>query len=178
MGDWKLSTWTDAAQLAASVNPREVPEAARGIAPSDWFTSLREAGKASYAVNFLAHAMPRYECVVWAVRALIELGLDRADPAIVAALRWIDNPSDNLRRAAADLGETLDDETPQALLCKAIFLSGGSISEEDLPAIQPPPDVCAKLAAAAVLTAAFIGKDPSGAITASMQIGESVLAGA
>jgi hypothetical protein len=178
MGDWKLSTWTDAAQLAASVNPRDVPEDSRGIAPATWFSQLREAGKATYAVNFLAHAMPRYECVVWAVRALIEMGIDRADPAIVAALRWIDSPSDKLRRAAAALGDTLDDETPQALLCKAIFLSGGSISEEDLPAIQPPPDVCAKLAAAAVLTAAFTGKAPADAIAASLQLGESVLAGA
>ncbi|MDP3550858.1 MAG: hypothetical protein Q8R81_10730 [Novosphingobium sp.] len=178
MGDWKLSTWTDAAQLAASVNPRDVPDDARGIAPSVWFTQLRETGKAAYAVNFLAHAMPRYECVVWAVRALIEMGLNRADPAIVAALRWIDNPSDKLRRAAAELGDTLDDESPQALLCKAIFLSGGSISEEDLPAIQPPPDVCAKLAAAAVLTAAFTGKTPTEAIATSLRLGEAVLAGA
>ncbi|HQS95889.1 hypothetical protein [Novosphingobium sp. 17-62-19] len=178
MSDWKLSTWTDAAQLAASVNPREVPDEARGLAPVEWFIHLRNAGKSTYAVNFLAHAMPRYECVVWAARTLIELGADRTDPTLVAALRWIDNPSDRLRRDAAELGDTLDDDTPQALLCKAIFLSGGSISEEDLPAIQPPPDVCAKLAAAAVLTAAFTSKAPSDAIATSLHLGESVLAGA
>ncbi|HQS68975.1 MAG: hypothetical protein B7Y36_07985 [Novosphingobium sp. 28-62-57] len=178
MGEWKLSTWADAAQLAASVNRREVPAEARGIAPAAWFALLREGGEETYAVNYIAHAMPRYECVIWAVRTMIEIGIDRADPAIVAALRWIDNPSDRLRRAAAELGESLDDETPQALLCKAIFLSGGSISEEDLPAIQPPPDVCAKLAAAAVLTAAFKGKDPPAKIATSLQIAETVLAGA
>ncbi|MCX7284965.1 MAG: hypothetical protein NTX28_13120 [Novosphingobium sp.] len=178
MGDWTLSTWADAAQLAASVNRREVPDEARGVAPAAWFAKLREAGEMTYAVNYIAHAMPRYECVVWAVRALIDIGIARSDPAMVAALRWIDSPNDKLRRAAHDLGAGLDDETPQALLCEAIFLSGGSISEEDLPAIQPPPDVCAKLAAAAVLTAAFAGKDPQADIARSLQIGETVLAGA
>ncbi len=178
MGEWKLSTWADAAQLAASVNRREVPAEANGLAPAVWFERLRVAGQETYAVNYIAHAMPRYECVIWAVRSMIEIGIDRSDPAIVAALRWIDNPSDRLRRTCAELGESLDDETAQALLCKAIFLSGGSISEEDLPAIQPPPDVCAKLAAAAVLTAAFNGKDPTAKIAKSLQIAETVLAGA
>lgn len=178
MTDWKLSTWTDAAQLAACVNPREVPDAARGVAPSAWFAQMRENGEAACSVNFLAHAMPRYECVMWAVRALVAIGLDRSDPAIVAALRWVDNPSDSLRRAAAELGAGLDDESPQALLCQAIFLSGGSISEEDLPPVQPPPDVCAKLAAASVLTAAFSARVPASAISASLQLGEDVLAGA
>lgn len=178
MGEWKLSTWADAAQLAASVNRREVPEEAHGIAPAAWFAQLRAAGKETYAVNYIAHAMPRYECITWAVRTMIEIGIDRSDPAIVAALRWIDNPSDKLRRAAAELGESLDDETPQAMLCKAIFLSGGSISEEDLPAIQPPSDICAKLAAAAVLTAAFKAKDPPAKIATSLQIAETILAGA
>lgn len=178
MVNWKLSTWTDAAQLAAYVNPRNVPEAARGLEPTAWFAQLRENGEAVEAVNFIAHAMPRYECVVWTVRTLIEIGIDRTDPAVVAALRWIDNPSDTLRRAASILGESLDDETAQSLLCQTIFLSGGSISEEDLPAIQPPPDTCAKLAAAAVLTAAFSWDDCDAAIAKGLTLGESILTGA
>ncbi|WP_372731494.1 hypothetical protein [Novosphingobium sp.] len=178
MDTWTLSTWTDAAQLAAYVNPRQVPEQARDVAPPAWFAHLREAGEVVDAVNFIAHAMPRYECVVWAVRTLIDIGIDRTDPAIVAALRWIDNPSDGLRRAAAHLGESLDDETPQSLLCQTIFLSGGSISEEDLPAIQPPPDTCAKLAAATVLTAAFGSDEADKAISKGLTLGETVLAGA
>lgn len=178
MDNWKLSTWTDAAQLAAYVNPRNVPDAARGLAPEAWFAQLREAGEVVDAVNFIAHAMPRYECVVWAVRTLIEIGIERTDPAMVAALRWIDNPSDGLRRAAAELGDSLDDETAQSLLCQTIFLSGGSISEEDLPAIQPPPDTCAKLAAATILTAAFSLEEPDSAIATGLALGETILAGA
>lgn len=178
MEAWKLSTWTDAAQLAAYVDPRNVPEEARGLEPVAWFAQLRVSGEPVDAVNFIAHAMPRYECVVWTVRTLIEIGIDRTDPAIVAALRWIDNPSDALRRATSILGESLDDETAQSLLCQTIFLSGGSISEEDLPAIQPPPDTCAKLAAAAVLTAAFALDDPEAAIAKGLALGEAVLAGA
>lgn len=178
MSGWTLSTWGDAGQLAACVNPAGVSAAASGVAPVAWFDTLRQQGESADAMAFMAHAMPRYECVMWAVRTLIDMGLDRGDAAIVAALRWIDNPSDSLRRAAADVGEHLDDESPQALLCQAIFLSGGSISEEDLPPVQPPPDVCAKLASAAVLVRAFAMEDPAAALDAALAAGDRVLRGA
>lgn len=179
MAPWTLSTWTDAAQLAAAINPRTVDPQARGLPPAEWFARLTQAGRASDATMLLAHAMPRYECVVWALRSLLELkAADRADPPIVAALRWADNPSDQLRRETFAVAEKIDDETPAALLCQAIFLSGGSISEEDLPPVQPPPDACAKLAAAAVLTAAFALDDPDGAIARCHNLGETILAGA
>lgn len=177
-GDWTLSTWADAGQLAASVNRAGVPAAARGMAPARWCETLRQQGESAQAATFMAHAMPRYECVMWAVRALIDLGVDRADPALVAALRWIDNPSDALRRAAAAAGEVADDDSPQALLCQAIFLSGGSISGEDLPPIQPPPDVCAKLASAAVLVRAYALDDPQAALARALATGDSILRGA
>lgn len=179
MANWTLSTWTDAAQLAAVVDPQAVPPEAAGIAPPAWFARLRESGEAGDAVFFIAHAMPRYECVVWALRSLLDIGaVQRTDPAIVAALRWIDNPSDTLRRAAGDLADGPDDESCGAMLCQAIFLAGGSLSGEDLPPVQPPPDVCAKLAGAAVLAGAFSTADPSAALATSLALGETVIAGA
>lgn len=179
MTAWTLSTWTDAAQLTAAVNPRAVSPEARGVLPPQWFAQLTASGRASEATMFLAHAMPRYECVVWALRSLLELGaVDRADAPIIAALRWADNPSDGLRRATFTSAETIDDESPAAILCQAIFLSGGSISEEDLPPVQPPPDACAKLAAAAVLAAAFALDDPATALARCHRLGEAILAGA
>lgn len=179
MTSWTLSIWTDAAQLAASVNPRAVPPEAAGVSPPAWFASLRDAGAAGDAACFIAHAMPRYECVMWALRSLIEIrAVDRADPHVVAALRWIDNPSDSLRRAAGELANGIDDDTPGALLCQAIFLAGGSLSGEDLPPVQPPPDVCAKLAVAALLTGIEKTDDPDASLAASLALGEAIIAGA
>lgn len=176
---WTLSTWTDAAQLASAVSPRNISEEARGVPPPVWFAQLNATGKSTEATMFLAHAMPRYECVVWALRSLLELeAADRGDPAIIAALRWADNPSDTLRRATFAITENIDDEAPAAMLCQAIFLSGGSISEEDLPPVQPKPDTCAKLAAAAVLAAAFAQDDPTQALARSHSLGEAILSGA
>ena len=179
MANWTLSTWTDAAQLAASVNPRAVPNGAAGMAPPTWFAQLRDSGEAADAVSFIAHAMPRYECVVWAMRALLDIAaVERTDPRVVAALRWIDNPSDGLRRDAGELAEGLDDDHPAALLCQAIFLAGGSLSGEDLPPVQPPPDVCAKLATAAVLSAAFSTQNPHAALASCLSLAETVITGA
>ncbi len=179
MASWTLSTWTDAAQLAAVVNPKTVSPQSVGMSPPAWFARLRQSGEADDAVFFIAHAMPRYECVVWAMRALLDIGaVDRADPCVVAALRWIDNPSDALRRAAGELADGPDDEAPGALLCQAIFLAGGSLSGEDLPAVQPPPDVCAKLASAAVLAGAYATQDPAAALATSLTLGDTIIAGA
>lgn len=178
MTTWTLSTWTDAARLAAAVDPRAVPAEAQGKPPRDWFVRLRDEGEPVDAVMFLAHAMPRYECIVWAARSLVEAGgIDRTDPGFVAALRWIDNPSDKLRRTAGDHAETADEDAPSTVLCRAVYLSGGSLAPEDLPAVQPPPDACAKLAAAAVLQAAYAADDPAPAIARSLALGEEILAG-
>ena len=137
MTTWTLSTWTDAARLAAAVDPRAVPAEAHGKPPRDWFVWLRDEGEPVDAVMFLAHAMPRYECIVWATRSLVEAGgIDRTDPGFVAALRWIDNPSDKLRRTAGDHAETADEDAPSTVLCQAVYLSGGSLAPEDLPAVQ------------------------------------------
>ena len=178
MSTWTLSTWTDAARLAAAVDPRAVHAESNGRQPRDWFLHLRDEGEPVDAVMFLAHAMPRYECIVWAARSLVEAGaIDRTDPGIVAALRWIDNPCDKLRRIAGDHAETADEDAASTVLCQAIYVSGGSLAPEDLPAVQPPPEACAKLAAAAVLQVAYSKEDPAPAIARSIAIGEEILAG-
>lgn len=177
MSSWTLSTWSDAARLAAAVDPRAVPAEAKGKQPRDWFLRLRNEGEPVDAIMFLAHAMPRYECIVWAARSLAEAGTDGSDTGLVAVLRWIDNPSDKLRRTAGDHAETADEDAPSTVLCQAVYVSGGSLAPEDLPAVQPPPDACAKLAAAAVLQAAYADEDPAPAIARSIAIGEEILAG-
>jgi hypothetical protein len=172
---WSLSTWTDAALLAASINPEAVPDGAAGVSPAQWFATLRSQGKILEATTFLAHALPRYECVIWATRSLIEgQVLDRSDPFVTAALRWIDDPSDRLRRAAGELADISGRARAGELLCQAVFYSGGSIAPDDLAAVNAPAQTCALMAAAAVLSGAYDQKMPAAVLERAFDIGDAL----
>ncbi|MBW8785678.1 MAG: hypothetical protein JF593_13755 [Novosphingobium sp.] len=175
---WARSSWTDAAQLAAVIDPESVPAAAAGRPLHEWYGELVATGRLLDAVRFLAQALPRYEATVWAAQALLSLAaIERTNPAIIAALRWIDEPGDAGRRAAAEAGEALKDGTPAKLLTQAVLLSGGSLAPPDLQPIQPPPDACNKVCAAAVLTAAYDQPDPDAALRQALALGEAMVTG-
>lgn len=172
---WTLSTWTDAGQLSAQIDPDKVPAEAAGVSPAQWFATLRAQGKLFDAAAFMAHALPRYECVVWAVRSLIEGGvLERTDPFATAALRWVDDPCDRLRRAAGEAAEQSGRAKAGELLCQAVFYSGGSIAPEDLAAVPAPPHMCALMASGAVLTGAYDQPAPATVLDRAFQIGEAL----
>jgi hypothetical protein len=172
---WSLSTWTDAGQLAAQIDPDKVPEQAAGVSPAQWFATLRAQGKLFDAAAFMAHALPRYECVVWAVRSLVEGGvLERTDPFATAALRWIDDPCDRLRRAAGEAAQRSGRAGAGELLCQAVFYSGGSIAPEDLQAVPAPPHMCALMASGAVLTGAYDQPKPGAVLDRAFDIGETL----
>lgn len=175
---WTRSPWTDAALLAEMVHPDKVPTDAVGKAPHDWYGELVATNRLMEAIEFLAHGLPRYECAVWTAHALLEMdAVDRLDPLMVAVLRWIDEPSDKHRRICGDLAEKVRKDGPASLLSHAIMYSGGSVLPEDLDPVLPPPDVCAKLAGAALLSGAFDRPDPQAALRNSLRLGENVAAG-
>lgn len=172
---WSLSTWTDAGLLTASIDAENVPLEAHGVAPAQWFATLREHGKVFEATMFLAHALPRYECVVWATRTIIESQvLDRADPLVTAALRWIDDPSDRLRRAAGEAAAGSGRARAGELLCQAVFYSGGSIAPDDLAPVNAPAQTCALMAAGAVLSGAYDQQNPAAVLERAFEIGEAL----
>lgn len=175
---WQRTHWSDAAQIAQLVDPDTVPAAAAGLLPHDWFGRLLGEDRLADAVKFLAHALPRYECTVWAVQSLIAMGaVDRRDPLVVAAMRWADQPTDELRRAAATLAEQTRGNSPARLLAETVMLSGGSLAPIDTPAVLPLPDTCAKLASGAILTGAFTLSDPKAALRRALAMGEAIAAG-
>ena len=128
---------------------------------------------------FLAHALPRYEAVVWGAQVLLEAGIaDRHDPLMVAVLRWIDQPGDDLRRNAGDLAEATRRNTPARNLAHAVLMSGGSIAPPEFPAVQPPTAVCAALVTGAVLAGAYALRDPRAALDLALKLGEAIANGA
>ncbi len=175
---WTRPTWTDAAQLADVIDPDDESRPAAGQPLHEWFGQLRAEGRLEAAIAFLAHALPRYECVTWAAQALIETGaIDRRDPLVVAVLRWVDEPGDRMRRDAGALADQQRRNTPAKLLGQAVFLSGGSMTSEDLQPVQPPADVCARLAAAAICVGAHAQGDPKAAMNRALALGEAAALG-
>ncbi|GGC32278.1 hypothetical protein GCM10011371_19640 [Novosphingobium marinum] len=170
---WKRSAWTDAGQLVELIDPDSPTREAVGKTLPAWYSGLVDSGDLTGACNFLAHALPRYECIAWAAQALLEIGaVDRKDPLMVASLRWLDDPDDARRRAANDAAQQVRPDTPAKLLAMAIFFSGGSIAPADLAPVQPAPDVCAKLAGAAVLVGGYAQPDPDTALRKVLALGE------
>jgi len=154
MTDWARVKWTEAGQIFAALDLPHAEEAAAN-SPKAQFEALVAAEDFDTATHFLALALPRYESVVWAAQALRNGG--ESAPGID---RWIADPTDTNRRAVWAAGEGGPADSPARLVAAATFLSGGSIAPEDLPAIQPDPNVCARLSAAAVLVHAYRAPDP------------------
>lgn len=175
---WPLVKLTDAGQVIADIG-EEVPlPAAPGTRPQDYFAQLVEGEHLAEAITFLAHSLPRYECVVWGARALLETDTaNRRDPLVSATLRWIDSPNDEVRRSIGALAEQERNATPAVLLANAVWLSGGSLSDPELPAVLPATHVCAKLVAGALLKAAYATTDPSASLRLMLVGGEELARG-
>ncbi len=173
---WTRSTWSDAGQIMMIVDPEVPTSESVGQPLHGWYAQLAQSGDLGTAVEFMAHAMSRYDCVAWATRSAISTGLiDRGDPLVVAVLQWIDNPEDPLRRAAGDAAETVKKDTPAKLLCLGVWFSGGSLAPEGLAPVQPPADACATLCAAALLVGAHTQADPDAALGQIGEFGEAML---
>jgi hypothetical protein len=178
MANWSKVTWSSASQVMALVGkPFDFNDG--GVAaptlPDAYCRMLVDNQRLSDAATFVGHALPRYEGIVWAVQALrTHWSAGKSDPIVTEILRWVDDPSDEQRRTIRDMADAAPSDSPAALLGLAVFMSGGSISEPDLPAVLPPPDVSAKLAAAAVLTAAFADPSPTDMLMGAVAIGLSI----
>ena len=179
MTAWTKSNWTDASQIVGMIDAEADVEPASGKTLPDWFATLLATEDYAAALNFLAHAMSRYDCVVWATRVILEAGMaDRSDPRITATLRWIDNPEDDsVRRGAFELTEAITKTSPARMLAQAVFFAGGSIAPDNSQPVPAPPDVCAKLASAAVLTGAYTQPDPKAAMRRALDTGEAMVRG-
>ena len=141
-----------------------------------WYAQLVQRGDMGIAVEFLAHAMSRYDCVAWAARSAIDTGMiDRTDPLIVAVLQWIDNPEDPLRRAAGNAADMTKGDSPAKLLCLAVQFSGGSLAPEDFAAVQPPAEACARFCTAALLVGAYAQPDADVALSQAAEFGEAMI---
>jgi hypothetical protein len=180
MTDWAMVQWSRARQItqAMGIKEKDTKTPAPGVSPADYFSNLVAVNALQDAVGFLAHALPRYEAIVWGAKALSALipaserDLDEAR-AFDLAHQWVDDPSEALRRKAEAMSLTLEDG-PEKFLLMAIYFSGGSVSLEDLPPVHPPEECTAKLVAGAILLAAFATPDPAAGLLPVLRTGEKL----
>lgn len=112
------------------------------------------------ALRYMAYVLPARASVWWGL--LCAWQVDRPAPvhaeaeAIRAALRWVQEPTEEHRRAAYHPGKAATG-TPAGSLALAAFWSEGSMAPAGLPDVKPPADLHAKTVAAAVLAAVNLG---------------------
>ncbi len=179
MSDWTRVTWWNGGQVLELIGREAeaiVGDQNAALAPSEYCQTLIESGEINAATEFLAHALPRYEAVIWAAQVLRRITPGQ-DNMLTAVLRWIDDPNDVDRRSVYEQAKLLRIGSARALLGMAVFYSGGSMSEPDLHAVLPPPDACNKCAYGAVMAAAYATKDANTILHDALQLGESIASG-
>jgi hypothetical protein len=179
MRRWSHVKWTEAGQVAAVLGWPPSQDDRR--APEDLFDALRAAGRDDEAAMFLGQALPRYEAVAWATRAVRDLvPADQGGPdgeALKAALLWLQDPSESRRRAAFEAAQRAGDSSPQRYCALAVFFSGGSMAPDNLQPVPPPKDIAGKFAAGAVLLAASATRRRSEALAGAFGLGEALACG-
>jgi hypothetical protein len=113
------------------------------------------------ACRFLGAALPKREAVWWAWQCVRQGPPGRRQPqatqALEAAEKWLNDPSEDHRRAAQPAGEAAGFGTPAGAVAMAAFFSGGSLGPPDLPPVPPPEHLTGVAAANAVILVALLG---------------------
>ncbi len=184
MTRWTNVRWTEAGQLAGALGWKQMPADEARKPPEAFTQGLRSQGKLTEAVQFVAQALPRFEAVAWAARAVRDLPrTGRPGEAETAAIRstllWVQDPTDHRRRAARAAADAIPEAGPERLAALAAFYSGGSLAPEG-PGQQPvpaPKEMTGRFAAGAVLMAAYQCEDAKAALQAALDMGEIIAAG-
>jgi len=181
MNEWGMVEWSRARQITNVMGIRDKDPSAPAptVTPPQYFASLVADERQADAIRFLAHALPRYEAIQWAARAMTALkpNSERDIEEVRAfdlAHQWLRDPAEPLRRACQAQVAQMEDASAEKFLLQAIFMSGGSITPEDLPPVHPAPDITAKMVAGAVLLTALTTPDPAAAMIQALEDGEKL----
>ncbi len=155
---WRRVKWTRAAQLAPLLDDAVELDGLADRPPAEAFAALFDTDRIQ-ATRFVAQCLPRMDAVMWVGACLQRSGAPKTTAAAVArkaAVRWVREPSDALRREAFVAGEKAGWATADGAACLAIFLSGGSMAPpEQEQGVPPPPGAFGQAVAGAVLIAAL-----------------------
>lgn len=181
MSDWSRVKWSEARQVLRQAGDADLDGVAE-VTPRLWFEQLRGEAREYEAARFMGLALPRYEAVAWAVRAVRDIRdpEDRSSPeadALKAALLWVSDPTDQRRRAAAAAADKARSDSPERLAALAVFASGGSMAPAEYDPVPAPRELAGLLAGGAVCLAAHGAKDAKAAFALALDAGARMAAG-
>lgn len=152
---------SSAAELAALAGLSEVAQ--RWVQPElsgrALFHRLRAEKLWTDALKLWPHLVDKRAAVWWGCLCVTQArenpsAESTAETALGAAVRWVQNPCEETRRAAGAAAEPAGRlTTPPGCLAMAAFWSDGSMTPPELPCVPPPPHVTAVVVAGAVLLA-------------------------
>jgi hypothetical protein len=135
----------------------EIQSAPSEAPPLAYLKSLVETATPEDAVAFCAYVLPRREAVWWAcqcIRALVPSPGAEEKACLSAAEIWVRDPEEHHRRSALQIGLQGDRRLAATWAALAAGWSGGSMIESAQGVVvSAPPELTAKAARIAVLTA-------------------------
>jgi Family of unknown function (DUF6931) len=127
------------------------------LSPADYLTKLMEKEYFADSIIFLAHALPKREAIWWAClcsKAVTNKETKADDLAsLTMAEKWVYEPDDKKRRMCGTLAEKGEYKSAQNWTAAAVFWSGGSITKEEEPAMEPAPYLYAHAVSGSILNA-------------------------
>ncbi|HWB10432.1 MAG TPA: hypothetical protein VG826_14465 [Pirellulales bacterium] len=114
------------------------------------------------AIHFMAQALPKRAAVWWGCLCLWltirpDEPPDEMKSALAGAVQWVQDPSEENRRAAGVAGQAAKMQTAAGCLAMAAFFSDMSLNPPDQPKVPPPPELTGQTVANAVMMAGFLG---------------------
>jgi hypothetical protein len=118
-----------------------------------YLDSLRRDGLLGDAIDVVSYVLPKQYAIAWGCECWRKVHEGREpDPvdrsAAAAAQRWLQDPSEDNRRAALMLADRLGFKTPGAWLAAAAGWSGGSMLASGEYEVPPPPGLSGNAVAA------------------------------
>ncbi len=140
-------------------NGRIVDLAQKVKTPSHLLTSLLTEQSYSDSVIFLAHCLKKRYSISWGYVCLIHtpvLWSSQEVNVLEGINSWLKEPAEKYRRSHEKDLHHLGVKSPIAWLGQAIFWSGGSITPEDAPEVNPSPSLFGQAVSGAVQLAALV----------------------
>ncbi len=116
---------------------------------------LIEGDRLHDALRLIAHALPKREAVWWACMCARLRTEPTAQASLDAAETWVRKPDETTRRAAMAAAEAGAFRHAEDWAAVAAFWSGGSISPEGQPAVEPADNLTGVAVASAIILAAM-----------------------
>jgi hypothetical protein len=104
--------------------------------PIAFLKRLAAEGKCDHAVTVCAYLLPRREAVWWgclSTRTLLGDNLQTVSAELQAAEAWVQQPTEENRRTALDIGTKADSNAPLTWLALAAGWSSGTFAPTPIP---------------------------------------------